>query len=344
MLFLDSLSKKVLLSLCLFILSTGLSAQDTLTVYVDNTGYSIDSLDANLYYVPVRVRNLTDIVGLDITIETGAGATMVAVADTLLPTAGTTVSLPNDTTLRVLYIDFTGGSLSYEDDEAIFVMAVHFEGMPGDCFPFNITAFEAVHIDDPGATVPFNAIAEEICLPTIVALSGVVATPNGIPLDSVLIQIIQSDTLYSTLTDTLGRYSFESVPVLDTAIISPVFKLNEDTRIERISGINIIDFIVMSRHILGTELITSPYTLIAADVNNSHSISTADLIALRSYVLYRTDSYPNNPFYRFLDAGFVFPNMANPWETDFPESVIINPVSNRTDINFVGIKIGNVRE
>jgi hypothetical protein len=84
--------------------------------------------------------------------------------------------------------------------------------------------------------------------------------------------------------------------------------------------------------------------MIAADVNNSRSITTLDLIQLRKLVLSIDTEFENNTSWRFVDAGYVFPNPSNPWFEEFPEVVNINnlPGTGINSADFVGVKVGDV--
>jgi hypothetical protein len=83
--------------------------------------------------------------------------------------------------------------------------------------------------------------------------------------------------------------------------------------------------------------------MIAADVNNSESISTLDLIQLRKLILGIDTEFSNNTSWRFVDAAYVFPDATNPWAADFPEVININDIAtNMVGQDFVGVKIGDV--
>jgi hypothetical protein len=82
--------------------------------------------------------------------------------------------------------------------------------------------------------------------------------------------------------------------------------------------------------------------MIAADVNNSKSITTLDLIALRKLILNIDQSFQNNTSWRFVDAKYNFPTPSNPWAAAFPEVVNINDLVGTVTANFVAIKVGDV--
>jgi hypothetical protein len=101
--------------------------------------------------------------------------------------------------------------------------------------------------------------------------------------------------------------------------------------------------VLISKHILGVEQLGSPYKMIAADVNNSRSITTLDLIQLRKLILSIDTQFSNNTSWRFVRADYAFPNPANPWFEDFPEVVNINNLpASLASAHFVAVKIGDV--
>ena len=99
--------------------------------------------------------------------------------------------------------------------------------------------------------------------------------------------------------------------------------------------------VLIARHILGVQPLDSPYKMIAADVNNSGSVSTIDLVELRKLILFISTDFPNNTSWRFLPMDFVFPDDQNPWSTSLPDICTINTpgVFEKT---FIGIKTGDV--
>jgi hypothetical protein len=99
----------------------------------------------------------------------------------------------------------------------------------------------------------------------------------------------------------------------------------------------------MSKHILALNPLNSPYKLIAADVNNSGSITTLDMIILRQAILLQRDDFgSNNTSWRFVPAEYNFPQANNPWATAFPEVLNINDFAGSANEDFVAIKVGDV--
>jgi hypothetical protein len=111
---------------------------------------------------------------------------------------------------------------------------------------------------------------------------------------------------------------------------------------DHLNGVSTLDLILIQKHILGIKAITSPYRLIAADVNNSKSISTIDLIQIRKLILNIDNRFNNVPSWKFVDAAYRFPEAGNPWTEAYPEVVNINDLDGKVQANFIAIKMGDI--
>lgn len=110
-----------------------------------------------------------------------------------------------------------------------------------------------------------------------------------------------------------------------------------------LNGVNTLDLVRMSRHILGLTPLASPYAMIAADANKSGSITTFDIQELKKLLLGIYADLPNNTSWRFVDAGFVFPNPNNPFQQAFPENAVVSTQPDSSvHFAFTGVKVGDV--
>jgi len=100
---------------------------------------------------------------------------------------------------------------------------------------------------------------------------------------------------------------------------------------------------LISKHILNVDPLDSPYQRLAADVNNSETITTLDMIQVRKLILNITSAFTNNTSWRFIPANYVFPNELNPWQETFPELININNLTEvLVNADFIGVKTGDV--
>ncbi len=110
-----------------------------------------------------------------------------------------------------------------------------------------------------------------------------------------------------------------------------------------LNGVTTYDLVLISKHILNTEPLNTPYKTIAADANKSGSITSFDIVEIRKLILGIYDSLPNNSSWRFVDKDFQFPNQLNPFQTIFPENVVLQDwYGSPSHFDFIGIKIGDV--
>ncbi|MEM9823900.1 MAG: T9SS type A sorting domain-containing protein, partial [Bacteroidota bacterium] len=166
-------------------------------------------------------------------------------------------------------------------------------------------------------------------------LAGSIVTEENDGMGDIEISIDGDAVSTMAMTDASGHYDVD-LPAGFNYEIEPYY--NEDP----LNGISTMDLILMSKHILGMELLDSPYKMIAADVNNSGQITGFDLVELRKLILFIDTEFQNNTSWRFIDADFVFPDPGNPFATTFPEMVSINGLSASELANFVGVKTGDV--
>lgn len=177
----------------------------------------------------------------------------------------------------------------------------------------------------------------DLCtIKTYANVQGAIATEEGDPVEGVMVQL-SGQTKDSITTDIDGLYAFPELETNYDYSIKP--ELNHDY----LNGVSTIDLVLISKHILGVKPFSSPYKLIAADANNSGSVTTFDMIQLRKLILSLDSELKSNSSWRFVDADYDFPNPQNPWLVNLPEVVSLNNLA-ETSIshNFIGIKVGDV--
>ncbi len=135
-----------------------------------------------------------------------------------------------------------------------------------------------------------------------------------------------------------GYYSFPNLIVGNSFMIEPGKDINP------LNGVTTYDLVLMSQHILGSAPLSSPYQLIAADINNSGTVTTFDIVQLRQLILYVISDLPANESWRFVDMDYVFPDPTNPWQEAFPEVINVTNLQNSGELlaDFFAIKIGDV--
>ena len=172
------------------------------------------------------------------------------------------------------------------------------------------------------------------CSPPEVNISGRMLNLLGAPVEGIE---VTANGIYFASTDFNGNYTFENLPAGENYMITPL-----DQTLE-INGLSTFDLVLISAHILQTRRITNPYSLIAADVDNSNQISVFDLIGIRQVVLEAVNIYNSGIAWKCVDANFAFTNSLNPFLDDYPLELNFNQLN--SDVNnadFVAIKLGDV--
>ncbi len=174
------------------------------------------------------------------------------------------------------------------------------------------------------------------------AVAGTIQTTSGQGLEDATIQLLISTTQgtaeISTLTEPDGYYFLpNALPSQADVIVKP--SKNND----HLNGVSTFDLVLINRHILGFEPLSDPYRMIAADANDSRSITTYDILELRKLILGLYAELPANTSWRFIDQNYHFPDPTNPFKEKFPEVRIINNADDpRLFEDFVAVKVGDV--
>jgi len=142
----------------------------------------------------------------------------------------------------------------------------------------------------------------------------------------------------SATTNDKGEYMFsKGLPFTSNSTVTPT---NDQSPL---NGVSTYDLVLISKHILGLEPLSTPYKMIAADANKSGSITTFDIVEIRKMILGIYTDLPNNTSWRFVDKSFSFPEPTNPFKTVFPENKTFASIAmSMLGEDFVSVKIGDV--
>ena len=164
-------------------------------------------------------------------------------------------------------------------------------------------------------------------------IQGVIATDDAETIEGVQVNVNGGTAQMTTTAN--GTFQFDLQQGGDYSI-TPYLNANP------LNGVSTFDLVLMSKHILGVQPLANPYRIIAADVNNSRTVTTLDMIQLRKLILNIDTQFSNNTSWRFIPAGFIFPVPQNPWFNVFPELTNVNNLAGQVNADFVGVKIGDV--
>ncbi|MBK8829716.1 MAG: T9SS type A sorting domain-containing protein [Saprospiraceae bacterium] len=167
-------------------------------------------------------------------------------------------------------------------------------------------------------------------------LAGEVITVNTEAVSNVTVRLSSPGNASQELMTTEdGQFIFNHfVPGTDY-VITP--ERNDNHR----NGVSTLDLVRIQKHLLGQEAFSSPYQYIAADANNSQSITAIDLIEIRKVILGLQDEFASNQSWRFVQSGSTMAP-GNPWP--FNEKIELDnlDIQGGSNMDFVGVKIGDV--
>ena len=170
-------------------------------------------------------------------------------------------------------------------------------------------------------------------------IGGTVETQYSKPVGGVEVtvtRLFSPEPVKQVFTNQSGRYSANGLPKNNSYNVS-AYK-NDDTR----AGVNTLDLVKIQRHILGLEVLTNPYDIIAADITNDEKLKPSDLLALRKVILGINSEFPNGQTsWRFLPSNYEFANSNDP----FPYVDVMSMENMQHSANYenmVAVKIGDI--
>ena len=119
------------------------------------------------------------------------------------------------------------------------------------------------------------------------------------------------------------------------------YKIVPDKNDTPLDGLTTLDLVLIQKHILGLKKFDNPYKYLAADANESKSISASDLLELRKLILGYSDELTSKKSWKFINAKTEFDNPSNPWF--YEEKYVTDSLFYGLDsIDFIAVKIGDI--
>ena len=171
-------------------------------------------------------------------------------------------------------------------------------------------------------------------------ITGETKTEEGEPIELVDVEL---DANYPEFPKTVmtvedGQYGFYD---LFSGVDYEVIPMRNDNHL---NGVTTLDIVMIQKHILGIDIIESPYKLIAADVNSDCQVTGQDLVQLRKLILgkYADDELPENSSWRFVRSEFEFIDGVQPCV--YEEIADLYNMTESQIEDFYGVKIGDINE
>ncbi|WP_373551753.1 GEVED domain-containing protein [Haliscomenobacter sp.] len=167
------------------------------------------------------------------------------------------------------------------------------------------------------------------------SISGLITTDEAEPVLGVQVDLSGAATMKYN-TPAVGTFTFNSL------VKGSDFSVSAQLDKDHLNGVSTFDLVLIQKHILGVKPLEGAYRMIAADVNNSKSISTLDMIQIRKLILNIDTKFNNVPSWKFIDATYKFPDAQNPFTAEYPEVVNVNDLVGNVKADFIAVKMGDV--
>lgn len=169
-------------------------------------------------------------------------------------------------------------------------------------------------------------------------ITGSIKTENNESIAGVSLTTTMSGTNVNTvLNNATGNYTINNL------LRGNSYSVRANREDLPLNGVTTFDLALMSKHILGVTPLSTPYKIIAADVNRDGDVSAIDLLYTRRMILRLQTAFPNGTTsWRFIDKRYNFRDPTNPLAEDFPEVVNFISLPRAAQADFIGLKVGDV--
>ncbi len=174
-------------------------------------------------------------------------------------------------------------------------------------------------------------------------VSGTILSPKGNPINIATVNVTGSSTK-STLTDASGNFSFMLGSGANTSYVFAPYKNNDSLKA---NGITTLDVALIQSHVLQKNLLTSPYKILAADVNGDGKVSTLDIVFIKRLILGLDTTFTAGTttkvsrLWGFVDSAYTFADATSPFPSKATDTISgLNAAV--TGKSFVGFKLGDV--
>lgn len=189
--------------------------------------------------------------------------------------------------------------------------------------------------DNGTADRPEGVCKDTTLTPAAIFVNGTLLNESKEAIEKATVKVVANGVaMEDVVTNATGTYAYPSLPYKGNISITPV--RNDDA----MNGISTIDLIMIQKHITGEKTFSSPYKMIAADVDHNNEINVIDLLELRKLVLGVYDAFPNSESWRFIPKSYVFNDPANPWA--YPVFEKMDGLDHDVQVEFTGVKVGDV--
>ena len=225
-------------------------------------------------------------------------------------------------------------SVSYIPDNKDSVLSFDCSALKNTAIPLRVFLTDAKGISVSCDVSLYLSDSLNTCSPKV-KISGAIKTATGKPVNQVTVDL-SGFTTSSGQTKVDGLFSIQNISTGGPYFLKPLSP--NDFK----NGVSTLDLVLLQRQLLQGQVLKSPLQFLAADIDNSGTISIRDLLELRKLVINLSSKFEKNTSWRFIPTHFIFPDSSNPWKTPFPEEIIFPAISKDTTGSFIAVKIGDL--
>ncbi len=174
----------------------------------------------------------------------------------------------------------------------------------------------------------------DICMPTNVQVKIFGQVSSAVEKSTNNVQLVLEGSDMEVLSQE-GHYLF---PEMD---MGGSYSLTAQHQTYPLDGVSTYDILLIQKHILGLQILDSPYKLLAADADGSGNISGADIIYLRRLLLGDISDFDLQDSWQFIWKDQEFIDVNNPW-LNYEKGYEIGVLNQDMEIDFISMKTGDV--
>jgi hypothetical protein len=292
--------------------------------------------------VPVKVLNFTNIRSFQMSLKSENSSIVSIKSINSAALSGVDfIEIEAGKTFNIFYNKQTPISLT--DGSTAFTIEVELKGNVNQSSklfftnsPLDIKAGQFVN--NVTSSVPVDVKDGSACIAnSTISLIGKITTAMNTGINNVIVKLSGQQTA-ETKTNTDGNFNFANLTAGSTYAITPEKNVNAN------NGLDIFDLSFLQDMIIGRTLVANPYKLLAADINRDGALDIFDLGELQDIIIGRRTIFSNNTSWVFLPKSENLTIQKVNSNTYTKSITITNASASRSDLDFYGVKIGDLVE
>jgi hypothetical protein len=303
--------------------------------FVEPARFRFDNPDARAgqeFVMPVFADKLEDILSTDMGLSWDSEAlTFIGIEDVGIGNIGD-FDLSQTEQGRLIFHNENQDPLGLPDGSQLFVIRFRANnGMPQAQLRFDqaYTRLKAINDID----MPFSS--EDVLIDILQNrfVAGAITTYSGEFVNEVVVKAENAEETIEHMSDLSGTYKLDTYEQSGYTVSGQ--KLDNSPLTEAVTT---LDIIKTRSHILRKEEFVSPYQWVAADVNDSKSITALDLVEMRKVILGINPAFQSGLDWLIIPEAYDLTDDPFSYQT----SMDITLSDQDQDLNFIGVKVGDV--